>query len=441
MPLMTKTKSRIAATVLGISLTAFLPACLNDVEDGSDFIEPEDDRSNEAFQGLYDCSERSDNGYRQGSRFNISVVKVDNKPVEVDTANAYIALQNAARGAGVNVRIVSGFRTNSEQTHLYGCYTNCNCNSCNLAARPGYSNHQSGHALDLNSSDAGVSSWLNANGGRFGFRRTVTNEPWHWEWWGNDSDYTGPCGGEGAGGNVDQTSPGADDTGDSATPADCQALPSEGGVIDDGDSCFIPGGPAQYLRAVDGEGQDDDLVWTGTTDHGSAVNFAEWHVKVPARGRYVVEAYVDAALGNGSRQAGYAVVHDGRTDTIVVSQQSTGWKNLGAFTFAATGTQKIRVGDNTGEDGGLNRKLVFDAIRLTPQQCPRLEIVTDGGPLNVRRNPNTQQSPIGTVSDGDVVDRRSSVQGQTISGTTEWHQIQKGNLVGFVSGAFVRCTE
>ena len=434
------TKAQIAAALFGISLAATLPACVNDMEDGSDFIEPEDDRSNEAFQGLYDCTERSDNGYRQGSRFSIAVVKVDNKPVEIDTANAYIAMQSSARNAGVNLRIVSGFRTNSQQQHLYGCYTNCNCNNCNLAARPGYSNHQSGHALDLNSSDAGVSSWLNNNGARFGFRRTVANEPWHWEWWGNDSDYTGPCGGEGGGGDNTGSTP-VDDVGNTATPSDCAALTTEGGVIDDGDNCFIPGGPAQYLRAVDGEGQEDDLVWTGTTDNGSAVNFGEWHVKVPARARYTVEAYVDADVGNASRQASYSIVHDGKTDRVVVSQQTTGWKTLGAFTFAASGTQKIRVGDNTGEDGSLDRKLVFDAIRLTPQECPYLEVVTDGDALNVRRNPNTQQSPVGTVANDTIVERRSTVQGQQIGGTTEWHQIEKGSLVGFVSGAFVRCVE
>src|SRR5690606_15622592 len=67
---------------------------------------------------------------------------------------------------------------------------NCNCNSCNLAATPGYSNHQSGHALDLNTSTPGVLNWLNNHGAYYGFARTVPSEPWHWEWWGG-----GPGGG------------------------------------------------------------------------------------------------------------------------------------------------------------------------------------------------------------------------------------------------------
>lgn len=434
------TKTQIAFASL-LALTAPLAtACMHDVEEGYDYIEPVDDRSNEAFQGLYDCTERSDNGYRQGARFSITVVKADNKPVETNTANAYIAMQNAARNAGVTLRVVSGFRTQAEQQYLYNCYQNGNCNNGNLAARPGYSNHQSGHALDLNTSDSGVGSWMNNNGARFGFSRTVSSEPWHWEWWGNDADYTGPCGeGEGSGGQDDNGGGNPPSEPSTETPADCEALPSEGGVLDDGDNCFVAGGPADYLRAIEGEGNDGDLVWTGTTDNNSAINFGEWHVKVPARGRYTIEAYVDADVGTTSRQAGYSIHHDGVIDRVVVSQQTSGWKTLGAFTFGTSGTQKVRVGDNTGEAG---RRLVLDAIRLTPQSCPRLEVITDGAPLNVRPNPNTDRSPVGTLADGEIVERRSTTEnGQAISGTTTWHQIQKGNLVGWVSGAFVRCTE
>jgi methionine-R-sulfoxide reductase len=64
MPFMTKTQIALALALLAVA-----PACMHDVEEGHDYIEPEDDRSNEAFQGLYDCTERADNGYRQGSRY------------------------------------------------------------------------------------------------------------------------------------------------------------------------------------------------------------------------------------------------------------------------------------------------------------------------------------------------------------------------------------
>jgi hypothetical protein len=141
-----------------------------------------------------ECSERSDRGYRRGTPFDIRVVTVDGRPVEIDTANAYYVMASAAARDGVEIRVVSGFRTMSQQEYLYYCYTSCSCNGCALAARPGYSNHQSGHALDLNTRTPGVLAWLNANAGRFGFSRTVPSEDWHWEWWGGGPG-GGPCGG------------------------------------------------------------------------------------------------------------------------------------------------------------------------------------------------------------------------------------------------------
>ncbi len=143
--------------------------------------------------GAIDCFEKQDTGYVKGNPFTITVVTVDGKPVEKNTANAYYVMQQAAAADGVNIKVVSGFRTMSEQQYLYNCYVNCNCNNCNLAAKPGYSNHQSGHALDLNSSSPGVYTWLNQNGGAFGFEETVQGEPWHWEWWGGGPG-GGPCG-------------------------------------------------------------------------------------------------------------------------------------------------------------------------------------------------------------------------------------------------------
>ncbi len=138
------------------------------------------------------CAKSQDTGYTKGSPFPITVVTVDGKKVERDTANAYYVMAQAAAKAGVNLKINSGFRTMAEQQKLYSCYVNCNCNNCNLAAKPGYSNHQSGHALDLNTSAPGVLSWLNAHAGSFGFKRTVPSENWHWEWWGGGPG-GGPC--------------------------------------------------------------------------------------------------------------------------------------------------------------------------------------------------------------------------------------------------------
>jgi len=141
-----------------------------------------------------DCTKSNATGYKSGTPFPIVVVHVDGKPVQIDTANAYYVMAKAAAAAGVNIKVVSGFRTYAEQLYLYNCYINCNCNNCNLAAKPGYSEHNSGHALDLNTAAGGVYSWLTSNAGKYGFKRTVPSETWHWEWWGGGPG-GGPCGG------------------------------------------------------------------------------------------------------------------------------------------------------------------------------------------------------------------------------------------------------
>ena len=107
-------------------------------------------------QAAVSCDQWTDTGYVDGDPYPITLVTVDDRPVEIDTANAYVVMQEAAAADGVQIRIVSGFRTYAEQEYLRNCYECCCCNNCNLAAKPGYSNHQSGHALDLNTSASGV---------------------------------------------------------------------------------------------------------------------------------------------------------------------------------------------------------------------------------------------------------------------------------------------
>ncbi|MEZ4392736.1 MAG: M15 family metallopeptidase [Polyangiales bacterium] len=119
-------------------------------------------------------------GYIRGRAIRIVVTRIDGKPVELQTAHAYRRMRDAAARAGVQLRIVSGFRTMEHQQALYRAYRR---GRGNLAAVPGTSNHQSGHALDLNTSSPGVLRWLDRHARSFGFRRTVPTESWHWEHW------------------------------------------------------------------------------------------------------------------------------------------------------------------------------------------------------------------------------------------------------------------
>jgi len=119
-------------------------------------------------------------GYRYGSPFKMCVVRVNGKLVQRGTARAYLKMRHAAAQDGVSLYIVSGFRTMKEQRHLYWLYIH---GQGNLAAKPGYSNHQSGHALDLNTASPGVYHWLSNHAAHFDFKRTVPSEAWHWEHW------------------------------------------------------------------------------------------------------------------------------------------------------------------------------------------------------------------------------------------------------------------
>jgi hypothetical protein len=188
------------------ALLAIAAATLGGCEGGDDERsrdherEPTGEISSELVS--YNCGISKSTGYLQGNPFEVTLVTVDGYPVEINLANAFLTMAKAAEGAGLNMRLNSGFRTPQEQQYLYNCYKTCSCNSCNEAAAPGWSNHQSGHALDINVS-GGVLAWLNANAGAFGFKRTVASETWHWEWWGggNPQPYCSVCG-DGCIGNV-----------------------------------------------------------------------------------------------------------------------------------------------------------------------------------------------------------------------------------------------
>jgi LAS superfamily LD-carboxypeptidase LdcB len=90
-------------------------------------------------------------------------------------------MQAAAARAGVNLSATSGFRTMSEQQELYRRYQ---AGTGNLAARPGYSNHQNGIAMDIGGvggRGTRADQWLRANAGRFGFRN-LPSEFWHYDY-------------------------------------------------------------------------------------------------------------------------------------------------------------------------------------------------------------------------------------------------------------------
>lgn len=126
--------------------------------------------------------------------------------VEVNVAAAFDRLNAAFKSRfGLSLVVSSGTRTRAEQQYYYDLYLS---GKGNLAAAPGYSNHEEGgprgpRALDVRDtgSDAGVTvrgttraNWLRSNAPNYGFDpagyRFSQIEPWHIE-------FTGAIGGSG----------------------------------------------------------------------------------------------------------------------------------------------------------------------------------------------------------------------------------------------------
>lgn len=116
----------------------------------------------------------------------VQIVGADSqlKFISKDIADEYLALVNAAEADGVLMPLKSGFRTYPKQAYLYDGWSR-RLPGFNLAAKPGFSNHQDGFAYDfaINAYEGNPRyDWLKRNGPRYGFVRTVNKEPWHWEY-------------------------------------------------------------------------------------------------------------------------------------------------------------------------------------------------------------------------------------------------------------------
>jgi LAS superfamily LD-carboxypeptidase LdcB len=101
--------------------------------------------------------------------------------LRVDAGEAFLRMKAAAAGAGVELVINRAFSTWDEQLQFYELWQQ---GKGPQAAPPGYSDHQAGLAVDLESGGGANAAfaWLTVYAGNFGFKRTVASEPWHWEY-------------------------------------------------------------------------------------------------------------------------------------------------------------------------------------------------------------------------------------------------------------------
>ncbi len=116
-------------------------------------------------------------------------------------ARAWHAMRNAAATDGVELQVVSGLRSVDYQTGIIRAKLDKGQNLSQIlkvSAAPGYSEHHSGRALDVNTpgfepleeefENSQAFRWLMDSAGKFGFglsypknnRHGIAYEPWHW---------------------------------------------------------------------------------------------------------------------------------------------------------------------------------------------------------------------------------------------------------------------
>ncbi len=143
------------------------------------------------------------------------------------------------------------------------------------------------------------------------------------------------------------------------------ALQLDGGqtIVDDEDAgCLVRQTTAWWSSY---QGYDDHHFYTRAIDAAGPESIARWRFGVAVPGDYRVEVFVpddDATTTN----ARYLVHHAAGTDEVVVDQSTQkGWQALGTFEFLGDDGEGIDLGDDTGEDVGLDRRIAYDALRFT----------------------------------------------------------------------------
>ena len=109
----------------------------------------------------------------EGGGYAGPLVYRDGEGMRPDVAAAYDRMRAAARRTGLDLVVVSGFRSDAEQAELFARHPDPR-----WVAPPGHSLHRCATELDLGPSAA--YGWLAANARRFGFLQRYGWEAWHY---------------------------------------------------------------------------------------------------------------------------------------------------------------------------------------------------------------------------------------------------------------------
>lgn len=138
------------------------------------------------------------------------LVTIGNATISAKAKADFTAMTAAASAQGINLIVGSSYRSYGTQAGLYNSYVAANGQAVadTFSAKPGYSEHQTGLAIDFTGSSSPncnyddcyattpEGSWLSANANEYGFLLRYTsenqsltgykNEPWHYRYIGRE---------------------------------------------------------------------------------------------------------------------------------------------------------------------------------------------------------------------------------------------------------------
>lgn len=131
-------------------------------------------------------------------------IKEEDEYLAKDALNAYTEMLEAAKAEGYDILVNSAYRSYKDQDEVYQTYYNLYGENYvkKYAAKPGYSEHQTGLALDIASANSSIFeeskefTWMKENSYKYGFvlrfpknKADVTGfkyEAWHYRYVGKD---------------------------------------------------------------------------------------------------------------------------------------------------------------------------------------------------------------------------------------------------------------
>lgn len=119
--------------------------------------------------------------------------------LESEVVSAFVQMADAAASEGLNLKVISGYRSEEFQVELYQSYGEAYGyeEADTYSARPRHSEHETGLCMDINMVDQAFQNteeytWLMNHGASYGFilrypegKEEITGyiyEPWHWRY-------------------------------------------------------------------------------------------------------------------------------------------------------------------------------------------------------------------------------------------------------------------